>query len=387
MMIQTLKISLQAIISNRLRSFLTMLGIIIGVMSVVILISIGQGTTSSITSSIGDMGATLLTANITADDISMTKDEVEAVSSLSSEIDAVAPVATTQESVKNGSTTYKTSIIGVTPSFAEVQDVAVQSGRMIVDSDLDWRTNVAVIGTDVATEIFETYDVIGETISFGNRTFTIVGLLEESGSSTYGSADDRILIPLTTAQRVIGDSGITNFYVKAVDENSVSRVENILNMTLLQKVGDEDDFSVYNQSEVLDTMEDVSNTMSMMLGGIAAISLLVGGIGIMNIMLVSVTERTREIGIRKAIGAKRGNILAQFLVEACILSMLGGLLGVILSFAGIQVYNALTASSISIMWNVVFATIGFCAIIGIVFGGYPAAKASKLLPIEALRYN
>ena len=258
---------------------------------------------------------------------------------------------------------------------------------MIVDSDLDWRTNVAVIGTDVATEIFETYDVIGETISFGNRTFTIVGLLEESGSSTYGSADDRILIPLTTAQRVIGDSGITNFYVKAVDENSVSRVENILNMTLLQKVGDEDDFSVYNQSEVLDTMEDVSNTMSMMLGGIAAISLLVGGIGIMNIMLVSVTERTREIGIRKAIGAKRGNILAQFLVEACILSMLGGLLGVILSFAGIQVYNALTASSISIMWNVVFATIGFCAIIGIVFGGYPAAKASKLLPIEALRYN
>lgn len=387
MIYQTLKISVQAIISNRLRSFLTMLGIIIGVMSVVIMISIGQGTTSSITSTIGEMGATLLTANITSDDITLTTDEIDALKESNDSIEAVAPVATTQEEVKNASTTYTTNIVGVTPAFQTVQGVDVQSGRMIVDSDLEWRTNVAVIGTDVATEIFETYDCIGETLSFGNRTFTIVGLLEESGSSTYGSADDRILVPLTTAQRIIGEIGITNFYVKAVDEDSVSRVENVLNMYLLQKVGDDEDYSVYNQSEVLDTMENVSNTMSMMLGGIAAISLLVGGIGIMNIMLVSVTERTREIGIRKAIGAKRGNIMAQFLVEACILSVLGGLFGIVFSYVGILIYNTVTVSEISIMWSVAAATIGFCALIGIVFGGYPAAKAAKLLPIDALRYQ
>jgi putative ABC transport system permease protein len=384
---QTLKIAFHAIIANKMRSFLTMLGIIIGVTSVVIMISIGQGTTTSITNSIGDMGATLLSASISADDVSLTEEEIQQLKSGNTSIADVAPVITSQETLKSGSTTYKTSVVGVTPSFSNVQGVDVQSGRMIAQSDLDWRTNVAVIGTDVATQIFKTYDVIGKKVSFGNRSFTIVGLLEESGSSTKGSNDDRILIPLSTAGRVAGDMGITTFYAKADTEDNVNRVKNILKMYLLQKVGDEDDFKVYSQSEVLDTMEKVSNTMSMMLGGIAAISLLVGGIGIMNIMLVSVTERTREIGIRKAIGAKRGNILAQFLVEACILSMLGGVLGVLCSILGVQIYNSLTSSSISIMWSVVFATIGFCGVIGVVFGGYPAAKASKLLPIEALRYQ
>ena len=384
---QTLKIAFHAIIANKMRSFLTMLGIIIGVTSVVIMISIGQGTTTSITSSIGDMGATLLSASISADDVSLTQKEVQQLKTSNSSIADVAPVITSQETLKSGSTTYKTSVIGVTPSFENVQGVDVQSGRMIAQSDLDWRTNVAVIGTDVATEIFKTYDVIGKKVSFGNRSFTIVGLLEESGSSTKGSNDDRVLIPMSTAGRVAGDMGITTFYVKADNEDNVNRVKNILKMYLLQKVGDEDDYKVYSQSEVLDTMEKVSNTMSMMLGGIAAISLLVGGIGIMNIMLVSVTERTREIGIRKAIGAKRGNILAQFLVEACFLSLLGGLLGVLCSVLGVQIYNSVTSSNITILWGVVFATIGFCGIIGVAFGGYPAAKASKLLPIEALRYE
>ena len=384
---QTFKIAFHAIIANKMRSFLTMLGIIIGVTSVVIMISIGQGTTTSITSSIGDMGATLLSASISADDVSLTQKEVQQLKTSNSSIADVAPVITSQETLKSGSTTYKTSVIGVTPSFENVQGVDVQSGRMIAQSDLDWRTNVAVIGTDVATEIFKTYDVIGKKVSFGNRSFTIVGLLEESGSSTKGSNDDRVLIPMSTAGRVAGDMGITTFYVKADNEDNVNRVKNILKMYLLQKVGDEDDYKVYSQSEVLDTMEKVSNTMSMMLGGIAAISLLVGGIGIMNIMLVSVTERTREIGIRKAIGAKRGNILAQFLVEACFLSLLGGLLGVLCSVLGVQIYNSVTSSNITILWGVVFATIGFCGIIGVAFGGYPAAKASKLLPIEALRYE
>lgn len=384
---QTMKISMRAIVSNRMRSFLTVLGIVIGVMSVIILISIGQGTSSQISSSIGELGAKLLTANITADDTTLSVEDVEALKETSDSIDSIAPVLSSNNTVKNGSTTYQTSIVGVTPDFFDVQELDVQSGRLIVQSDLDWRTNIALIGTDVATEIFDSYDVIGETLSFGNRTFTIVGLLEETGSTTNGSDDDRILIPLTTAQRVNGETGITTFYAKAVDEDSVTRVENILEMYLLQKTGDEEGYSVFNQSSVLDKMSDVSSMMSMLLGGIAAISLLVGGIGIMNIMLVSVTERTREIGIRKAIGAKQFNILLQFLLEACILSVLGGLLGVLLALGGIQFYNMITASSAVIVWDVVYATIGFCAVIGIVFGSYPAGKAAKLLPIEALRYS
>lgn len=386
MVYQTFKISISAIWSNKMRSFLTMLGIIIGVMSVVILVSIGQGTTSSITDSISSMGSTLLTGKITSEDVTVTKDDLESLEEYSS-IEAIAPVITTSQTVRNGSNTYNTSIIGVAPSYFDVQGLNVQSGRMIVDSDEEWRTNVAIIGTDVATEVFETWDVIGETLTFGNRTFTIVGLLEESGSTTYGSNDDRILIPMSTAARMTGDSAITQFYVKAKTAEEVTRVENLMNMFLLRLIRDEDGYSVYNQSEVLSTMDDVNNTMSLMLAGIAAISLLVGGIGIMNIMLVSVTERTREIGIRKAIGAKRWNIMGQFLVEACVLSVLGGIIGIVLSYVGVAIFNQIAGMTIGVSTNVALATIAFCGLIGIMFGGYPAAKASKLLPIEALRYN
>lgn len=386
MVTQTLKIAIRAIISNKLRSFLTMLGIIIGVMSVVILVSIGQGTTSSITDSISSMGSNLLTAKITSEDVTITNEDITSLTEYSS-IEAIAPVSTTSTTVKNGTTTYSTTIVGATPSYNQVQEVNVQSGRNLVDSDLEWRTNVAVIGTDVATELFDTWDVIGETITFSNRTFTIVGLLEEGGSSSYGSKDDVILIPLTTAQRITGDSSITQFYALVNDSSNVTKAENLMNMFLLQLIRDEDGFSVYNQSEVLSTMDDVSNTLSLMLAGIAAISLLVGGIGIMNIMLVSVTERTKEIGIRKAIGAKRIHILGQFLIEALILSVLGGLFGILFSYVGLELYNYLAEQSIIISWNVASVTILFCGILGIVFGGYPAAKASKLLPIDALRYS
>lgn len=386
MILQTFKIAIKAIRANKMRSFLTMLGIIIGVMSVVILVSIGQGTTSSITDSISDMGSNLLTASISSEDVTVTTEDLEPIEEYSN-VSGVAPVVTTNETVKNGSTTYSTSIIGVSPSYASVTDVSVQSGRMVVDSDVEWRTNVAVIGTDVATEVFETWDVIGEKLTFGNRVFTIVGLLEESGSSSFGSEDDRILIPLTTAQRMTGETTITSFYVAASSAETVTRVENLLNMFLMQTIRDEDGYSVYNESEVLDTMDDVSNTLSIMLAGIAAISLLVGGIGIMNIMLVSVTERTKEIGIRKAIGAKRSNILGQFLIEACVLSVMGGVIGILLSILGIQIFNSVADYSIQIAWTVAAATIAFCGLIGIIFGGYPAAKASKMLPIEALRFN
>ena len=386
MLSRTLKIAMRAIVSNKIRSFLTMLGIIIGVMAVVILVSIGQGTTKNITASISSMGSTLLTANITDEDITLSTEDLDSLSSYST-IKAVAPVVSTTLTVKSGSTTHSSSIIGITPTYSEVNGKDVQSGRMLVQSDLDWRTPVCVIGTDVATEIFDTWDVIGENLTIGENVYTIVGLLEESGSSSFGSNDDVVLIPLTSAERLTGQTSITQFYVAANSSSDVTRCQNILESYLLNFTRDEDSYTVYNESEVLDTMSDVTNTLSLMLGGIAAISLLVGGIGIMNIMLVSVIERTQEIGIRKAVGAKRRNIMWQFLVEACVLSVLGGLIGILFSILGIQLYNIIAATSIAMSYGIAFAALAFCAIIGILFGCYPAAKASRLTPIDALRHT
>ena len=382
----TMKISLQAILANKMRSFLTMLGIIIGVMSVVILVSIGQGTQQRITSSISSMGSNLLTATITDEDAAVSLEDVESLENYDA-IGAIAPVVSTTATVKSGSTSQSTTVTGVTESYSEVYDTTVQSGRMIVTSDLEWRTRVCVIGTDVATDIFDSWDVIGEKLAIDDGTYTIVGLLEESGSSTFGSSDDIVLIPLTTAERMTGETDITKFYASAASTGVITQSQNIIESFLLNETRDEDVYSVYSQSEILDTMADVTDTFSLMLGGIAAISLLVGGIGIMNIMLVSVNERTREIGIRKAIGAKRRHILGQFLVEACILSILGGLFGILLSLLGIELFNMIADMSVKINAGIAVAAIGFCAIIGIVFGGYPAAKASKLLPIDALRYT
>ncbi|MEZ4357487.1 MAG: ABC transporter permease [Eubacteriales bacterium] len=386
MLSRTLKIAMRAIVSNKIRSFLTMLGIIIGVMAVVILVSIGQGAQQNITASISSMGSTLLTASITDEDVNLTTEDLDELSNYST-IDAVAPVVSTTLTVKSGSTTTSSSIVGITPSYYDVYGVDVQSGRKIVKSDLDWRTPICVIGTDVATEIFETWDVVGEKLTVGSNVYTIVGLLEESGSSTFGSNDNVVLIPLTSAERLTGETSITQFYVTADSSSDVTRCQNIVESYLLNFTRDEDAYSVYNESEVLETMSDVTDTLSLMLGGIAAISLLVGGIGIMNIMLVSVIERTQEIGIRKAVGAKRRNIMWQFLIEACVLSVLGGLIGIVLSLLGIQIYNIIAQTSITMSYGIAFAALAFCAIIGILFGCYPAAKASRLMPIDALRHT
>lgn len=384
--LRTIRIAFRAIVSNKMRSFLTMLGIIIGVMSVVILVSIGQGARSSITDSIASMGTNLLTANITDEDVSVSEEDLSALADYGS-IVAIAPVVTSSQTVKGEGSTHSTSVVGVTETYGEVQQLSVQSGRMMLSSDLIWRTPVCIVGTDVATEVFDTWDVIGKELVIGDRTFTIVGLLEETGSTTFGSGDDRVLIPLTTAQRLTGQTGITQFYAAATSESEVARAENLIDAFLLSHTRDEDAYTVYNQSEMLETMDDVTDTLSLMLAGIAAISLLVGGIGIMNIMLVSVAERTREIGIRKAVGAKRRHILGQFLVEACALSIVGGLIGILLSVLGIEIFNLIGGMSIRVSYGIAMAAIGFCAVIGITFGGYPAAKASKLLPIEALRYS
>lgn len=377
-----IKLSFKAIVNHKMRSLLTMLGIIIGVMAVVILVSITQSAATGITSSISDMGSQQITATLTGEDVSITAESVESLAG--GAISGVAPVITASETVRHNSESGSYSVVGVTESYFQVQDVAVQSGRLIVRSDLEWDTYVAVIGTEVAADLFGTWDAVGGTITLGDRNYKVVGVLEEQGSSLVGSEDSRVLIPYSTAQRLTGQKGVSSFYVQAASTSLVDRAINTVESFLLQATRDEEAYTVSNQSEVLDTMDDVTNTMSVLLAGIAAISLLVGGIGIMNIMLVSVTERTREIGIRKAVGAKRKHILLQFLCESCILSVLGGTIGLTLSCGVVAVYSLAAGSSASLNWGIAGAALLFCGVIGVLFGSYPAAKASRLQPIDAL---
>ena len=377
------KLSLRSILSHKMRSFLTMLGIIIGVMAVVILVSITQSATTGITDSISSMGSQLITATVTSDDVSLSRESVESLAG-SGAIQEVAPVISSSETARHKTEAGSFTVAGITPAYFDVQGVAVQSGRTIVASDLDSATPVAVLGTEAAYQLFGTWDAVGGTVTLGDRNYKVVGVLEEQGSSLSGSDDSKILIPYTTAQRATGQKGVSTFHVKSTSEAAISLAMNTVEAYLLQATRDEDAYSVSNQSDLLDTMDEVDNTLSLLLGGIAAISLLVGGIGIMNIMLVAVSERTREIGIRKAVGAKRRHILAQFLCEACILSLLGGLLGLLASAGVVAVYGLATGGSAALDWTTGLAAMLFCAVIGVAFGGYPAAKASRLQPIEAL---
>ena len=378
-----IKLSLQGIFHNKMRSFLTMLGIIIGVMAVVILVSITRGAASGITDSISSMGSQQITATISDEEVSVSAEEVESLTSYST-ISGAAPVVSTNQVVKKDGTAGNYSVVGITPSYFDVQGIEIQRGREIVESDMEWNTSVCVIGTGAAFDLFGTWDAVDGTIRIGTRMFKVVGVLEEQGSSLAGSDDDRILIPYSTASRMTGQKGVSSFYIKAADENTVEAAMNSVEMFLLEITNDEEAFEVRNQSDILETMDDVTGTMSLLLAGIAAISLLVGGIGIMNIMLVSVTERTREIGIRKAVGAKRKHILFQFLCEACILAVLGGVIGLFLSFGVIEIYHFVTGTAVEMSWPAGIAAILFCGAIGVLFGSYPAAKAARLQPIEAL---
>ena len=384
MFLNTLRLAIRSTLSNKMRSFLTMLGIIIGVMSVVMLVSIGQSTTSSITGAISSMGSDILTVNISEDDYALTLEEFEALSDYDA-IGGVAPYLTVSGTARNESAYASVSAYAVTADYMQVNGLAIEAGRAIVPSDIEWRTSVAVIGTEIAGALFESYDVIGKPFAMSNRAFTVVGLLEKSGSDLTGSLDSRILIPITTGQRLSDSTAITTATVRAASTSSVSQAQAVTEYYLYSLIGDEDAYSVYNMSQLLDTLDDVMSTLSLMLGGISAISLLVGGIGIMNIMLVSVAERTREIGIRKAIGARRLNIMLQFLIEACVLSLLGGLIGLGLSALGLKLFSAIADMTVGLEWRAATAALLFCMLIGVGFGSYPAAKASRMTPIDALQ--
>ncbi len=384
MFFNTLKLAVRSTLANKMRSFLTMLGIIIGVVSVVMLMSIAESTTSSITDAISSMGSDLLTVLVTDDDVKLKSDDYMELTQYDA-IKGVAPYLAVNGTARSGSEYVSASGIGVTAEYQEIADLALQAGRGIQPTDLEWRTNVAVIGTEIAEELFESYDVIGKTFQMSNRTFTVVGLLEESGTDFTGSLDARVLIPLTTAQRISDSASVSTCYVQAASSNDIALAQSLTEAFLYAKTGDEDAYSVLNMSALLDTLDSVMSKVSLMLGGIAAISLLVGGIGIMNIMLVSVAERTREIGIRKAIGARRADIMSQFLIEACTLSILGGLIGLGVSALGLRAFGLIANLNVRLEWSAAVGALLFCVLIGVIFGSYPASKASRMTPIDALQ--
>ena len=394
MIYQSFKMAVKAIAGNKMRSFLTILGVVIGVVAIVVLVSIGQGANSSVVESIEGMGTNLITANINARRTNPIDLDSLNELALNEAISYAAPISSVSGTVKAGAATYDDGVVqGTTPGYESIRNWTVAEGRFLQQPDIDNRSFVAVIGSEAATEMYGTTHAVGETFSLNGYTLTVVGVLAQVGSSASGSNDNQILIPFTLAQRLSNQTSISSFYVSAASSSQVEQAQAAVESYLEKAFANYNtnsfgtQYSVFNQSEMLSTLSETTNTLTLMLGGIAAISLLVGGIGIMNIMLVNVSERTREIGIRKAIGAARGNILMQFLIESLVVSLMGGLLGLAISVVAVNALAPVLQMTLTIPVNVAWMAIAFSVFIGVVFGMYPANKASKLRPIEALHYE
>jgi len=314
------------------------------------------------------------------------KDLFEFANKNSDVIEGVAPVLSDRVTVKAGNENLSTSLEGTNGVYETVRNTKVQQGRFINDVDVEGRKKVAIIGTYVASELFPDTDPVGQEIKINGNLFTVIGVLEKkSSNNSAGSEDDKVIVPYTTAKRLVRNARINNFYVQAKTPDTVDSAMNAIEEFLLKKFNSTDAYRVFNQEDMLENINETTKTMTMMLGGIAGISLIVGGIGIMNIMLVSVTERTREIGIRKAIGAKRRSILSQFLIEAVVVSCMGGVIGILLGFVLSNVIGKTMGISADVSAGVVLISFSFSVFVGGFFGWYPANKASKLDPIIALR--
>ncbi len=386
--LQAIRLGLGGIGANKMRSFLTMLGVIIGVAAVITLVSLGRGATANVSKQIEGMGSNLIVVNIRGrgNGVTLSFDECMSLKDKQG-IGAVAPSISGSVTAKYNNTKYSTSIEGIVQDDSTVRNDNVGRGRFITSMDVEYSQPVAVLGTTVVEQLFKGVNPIGSTIKINGYEYKVVGILESKGGSSLTSNDDRILIPITAAEKITGDKTIRNIYIKAKDANSVNMAVFELNNYLLRKFRVDTAYTVFNQQEALNTLTTVTQTLTLFLSAIAGISLLVGGIGIMNIMLVSVTERTREIGIRKAIGAKRRDILLQFLIEAMALSGTGGIVGILLGSGLTSIIGKAIKISALPSVDTMFLSFMFSLVVGIVFGIYPANRASRLNPIEALRFE
>lgn len=403
----TFKIALRSLRVNKMRSILTSLGIIIGVSAVIIMLAVGEGAKSKISKEVESMGSNLLmvmSGSSTASGVrvgggsqpTLTTKDAEAILKDCPSVLEVAPIVSEIKQIVFSNQNWSTAVYGVTPSYMRIKDWDVDAGRAITDEDVQNSTKVAFLGPTVVTNLFGDMDPVGKTIRIAGMPFKVTGILQSKGQSGMGQdQDDCILIPLTTAQKKLFGTqfpGVVKFIqVQARSGDELLDAQDEIKTLLEERhnIGKnkDDDFTIRNFTQMMETIKQVTNTMTILLGSIASVSLLVGGIGIMNIMLVSVTERTKEIGIRMAIGAKASDIRIQFLIEALLLSLAGGLAGVIIGIVGAKAIQFLSDLSILISPFSIILSFGFSGLVGIAFGFYPAYKASLLNPIDALRYE
>ncbi|NLE35616.1 MAG: FtsX-like permease family protein [Bacteroidales bacterium] len=400
-----IKVAINALKRNKMRSFLTMLGIIIGVASVITMLAIGQGSKKSIQDQIASMGSNMLfvmPGNMRMGGVQqgssssqrLTAKDVNAIIAECDAVVAVSPEVRSSGQVVYGNANWPTTIYGGNEQYLEIRSWEVVSGRNITDSEAEGSAKVCLVGRTVADELFgEGIDPTGETIRFKNIPFKIIGILAEKGQNSFGQDQDDVMIaPYTTVQkRILAQTHIQSIQMSArsADESAVAeaQVEEVLRRTHRLRENEDNDFEIRSQEELATTMTSVTEILTILLGAIAGISLLVGGIGIMNIMYVSVTERTREIGLRMSIGGRSVDILLQFLIESILLSVFGGLIGIVIGFTASAVVEAFTSWPISVMWSSVILAFVVCTVIGVFFGWYPARRASELDPIDALRFE
>ena len=395
-MIQSFKMALRSISAGKMRAALTMLGIIIGVMALVVLVSLVNGATSSVTDKVSALGSSMVTATVSDDKGSpVTLDTLNEWME-EPELGILAPIATSIATGRSGGESASFTVYGTTAGYYDVQNMQLFMGRWLKEPDIENHSYVCILNENAAQELIGYTDCVGRSITLNNVPFTIVGILaddEDSLTALFSAGSCVAYSPHTSLVRLSDTvpTGITTFYASAPEGGAVDQAKERLEELLLQRFDEDDDaFSLSSSSILEETMSNVTSVLTILLGGIAAISLIVGGIGIMNIMLVTVTERTREIGIRKAIGATRGTILTQFLMEAVVLCMMGCALGIFLSWAILQAVSTVVASvglRFALDGGVVLVSVVFCFFIGVIFGLYPANKAARMKPIDALHYG